>query len=731
MKNLRPLFCLLALLGATCLLPAAETNATWTIESIDQGEFDYDIQTGVATATNGVIVKYSGAVLTARRVTVNRNTGEALAEGNVIVQQEGQLWRGDRLTYNFMTRQIGGAEFKTGQRPFFVAGPGLITDPTNKIYTATNSFFTTDDNSEPAHKIRTSKITIVPGKYLEARNAVLYLGDVPVFYWPYLHRSLERHPNNFEFTPGYRSKFGPYLLNTYNWYWNPHLNGALNLDLRAKRGVAFGPDVMWHSQLFGEGSFRYYFADDHAPGLDPMGLAIPRNRQRIYFSEQLSIRTNFTAKAVIRYQTDNQIVRDFYETEYRENVQPSSFLELNRVWPNWNLNLLAQPQVNNFQETVERLPDVKLTGLRQQLWNTPLYYESESSVGYFRHLFPDIKTNAFFPFRTNAFGATRADTYHQIILPWTFFGWLNVAPRVGGRLTYYTEADGGGATTTEQTRGVFNTGAEISFKASRVWRDVESGFWDVKGLRHIIEPSFNYVFVPTLNVRPPQLPQFDSELPSYRLLPIEFPDYNAIDGIDSQNVVRLGLRNKLQTKRADGVENIVNWALYTDWRLDTRPGQNNFSDVYSDIDFKPRTWLTLSSETRVDVGRGKFAEANHTIVVQPGTDWSVSLGHRYRADSPVFGRGNDLIITSIYVRFNENWGAQFAHHYDARDGRMQEQFYTIYRDMRSWTGALTFRVRESLVGRPDYTVAFTFSLKAFPKFGVEGDSSRRTSLLGG
>src|SRR5256885_6706203 len=52
------------------------------------------------------------------------------------------------------------------------------------------------------------------------------------------------------------------------------------------------------------------------------------------------------------------------------------------------------------------LPDVKLTGERQQLGISPFYYESESSVGYFRHTFAnDI---------TNAFAAYRADTFHQL-----------------------------------------------------------------------------------------------------------------------------------------------------------------------------------------------------------------------------------------------------------------------------------------------------------------------------
>jgi hypothetical protein len=38
---------------------------------------------------------------------------------------------------------------------------------------------------------------------------------------------------------------------------------------------------------------------------------------------------------------------------------------------------------------------VKLTGFRQQVFNTPIYYESESSAGYYRMYFAD--TNGVFP----------------------------------------------------------------------------------------------------------------------------------------------------------------------------------------------------------------------------------------------------------------------------------------------------------------------------------------------
>jgi hypothetical protein len=365
-----------------------------------------------------------------------------------------------------------------------------------------------------------------------------------------------------------------------------------------------------------------------------------------------------------------------------------------------------------------------LSGFRQQLGVSPFYYESETSAGYFRFDQPG-------PTGTN-YSAMRADTFHQILLPQTYFGWLNFTPRVGGRFTHYGAAEGNGTTTDDQNRTVFNTGAELSFKASQVWGGVRNGFFDVDGIRHIIEPSFNYVFVPTPSKAPPELPQFDSEIPSLRLLPIDFPDYNAIDSIDSQNVVRLGLRNKVQTKRNGEVDNLVNWALYTDWRLDPREDQTTFSDFYSDLDIKPRSWFVLSSEVRYDVEEGHLRASNHEITLLPNDVWSISLGHRYFRDDPAFGpeSGNNLISSSIYYRVNENWGFRMTHHYEARDGVLEEQYYTIYRDLRSWTAALTFRVRDNRVGQDDFTVALTFSLKAFPRYKLGQDRSVHSVLLG-
>jgi len=709
------------------------------IEAIQPGAVDWNYATGVAISTNEFVVRYKDAVLTAQRGRVDTQSGDVTAEGAAHLQQDNQVWTGERLEYNFITRQIHAEKFRTGRVPFYATGEGLSANRTNNTYTATNAFVTTDDVEKPGFRVRARHLTIVPGKYFVARDALLYFGDVPAFYFPYYRRNFDgRHggrQSSFEFTPGYRSVYGPFLLGAYNWYWEEQLYGSLHADYRLKRGFGVGPDAFYDAGILGQGTVKYYYLRDHKPGFLVFtngiptsatdGAPIDKDRHRLSFIHQVSIQTNLTATVVLREESDPFVSRDFFESEYRDNSQPRSFLDVDRVWPNWSLDLLAQPRVNDFFDTVERLPDAKLTGERQQLGVSPFFYESESSVGFFRHKFANDLTNEF--------AAYRADTFHQLLLPQTFFGWLNLTPRVGGRFTDYGETDGVNATNRERQRWVFNTGAEVSFKASRIWNGAHSRLLDLDGLRHIVEPSVNYVFVPTPNRAPPQLPQFDSELPTLRLLPVDFPDYNAIDSIDSQNVLRLGLRNKLQTKRKDGVENLLNWTLYTDWRIKPRPNQGTFADLYSDLDFKPRSWITLNSETRYSIDGGQWREADHTLTLSPGSAWSWAVGHRYLRSDPALGpdSGNNTVLSSFYYRFSENWAARLQHRFEARDGRLEEQYYTLYRDFRSWTAALTFRVRESRIGPTDYGVAATFSLKALPRFKLGDDQNKPTLLLGG
>lgn len=730
MNQLRALLLTFCGVVAFCL-PAAAAAADanpWTIRSRDdQGVVEFDINTGLVTARNGVVVNYTGAngreaELSAEEASVNQQSGDVHARGSVFLRGEGQVWTGDELRYNFRTRDIGGDRFRTGHAPFYASGLGLSASLSNEVYTAKNAIVTTDDLQQPFYRVEAAELTVRPGEEVVAKKAKIYLGNVPVFYLPTYRLSLRQHERFWVTNPGFRSLWGYYLQTDYNWIASPSISTGVHLDYRSRRGFGTGPKVNWDLGRYGRIALDSYWLHDDEPDLNAAGRAMSANRHRLKFIYEANIRTNASVKAVFRPQSDPFILRDFFGQEYQGNTQPSSFLEGEYNWDNFSLNLLAMPRVNDFFERVERLPELRLNGLRQQLGNTPLYYDSQSSAGYLKHEFIDNVTAPY--------AATRVDSLHQVFLPNTFFGWLNVTPRAGGRYTYYSETEGALALS-EASRWVFNTGVETSFKLSRTWADRDLPLFRSQGLRHIFEPSVNYVYVPSPNKLPTQLPQFDTTIPTLRLLPVNYPDFNSIDSVDSQNTLRFGLRNMVQTKREERTDMLFNWNVFTDWHVHHRPDQNTFSDVYSDFDFQPREWLTLNSETRYDISNGHMAVSDQRIVLRPGGQWSASLGHRYVRSTPAIGIGHNLFLGTYYYRMNENWGFQLHHVFEGRDGVAEDVTASIYRDFRSWVGALAVRRRNNRVGSDDISIGFTLSSKALPRIGLGGDSVTPTYLLGG
>jgi len=235
-----------------------------------------------------------------------------------------------------------------------------------------------------------------------------------------------------------------------------------------------------------------------------------------------------------------------------------------------------------------------------------------------------------------------------------------------------------------------------------------------------VQPSLNYVFVPKPNNTPGDVAALDNEIANQKLLPIRFPDYNAIDQVDSQNVMRVGLRNRLQTRRKDQVEDFLDWGLYTDWRINPRPDQYTFADLFSDFEFRPRDWIGLNSETRYDIDMSLWRLINNSISFNPRTDWRLSLGHYYYLEDPKLDKADrsSVMYTGLGYRLNEDWSFQMNHYYDAKRGMLSDHSYALYRDMRSWVLSIELRMLNNAGSRQDdFQILLNYSLKTMPRAG--------------
>ena len=692
----------------------AQAVGDWKIQTTGP-DGDIEFSNGVAHGRGGVLVKYregqpNAAELTADKATLTQATGEVTAFGNVVLRREGMIWKAERLDYNFKTKRVKSAHFRGGNLSMFFKGEQMDGNKTDGFYTARNVTFTTDDNPKPDYYIKAKKVHIVPGEKIEFYGASLYAGKLPVAYMPYYRRSLKRHPWNVHLEPGIRSNWGAYLLSAWRWPSSDRFGGEMNLDYRAERGFALGPDLNWNLGNWGSGELESYLAFDDDPMNDSSGNPLNRERQRLAITHKAKW-DDLSLLSALNYESDEYVRRDFFEHEYRENAQPQTFLELNQNWTDYNLNFLTQPRLNDHYGTVERLPDLKFTGLRQRIKDTPFYYDQETSIAYLRRKYANENSPWF--------GGMRMDTLHQFYLPQTYFGWLQFTPRIGGRWTHYGETDGTGVSLNDQDRLLMNTGAELSVKASRFYPSASSKWLDLDGLRHIVQPSLNYVFVPRPNKNPSDLPGYEYELTSSRLLPIMYPDYNSIDQIDAQNALRIGLRNRLQTRRNGQVEDFLDWNLYTDWRLNPLEDQNGFADVFSDLSIRPRSWIAFGSGLRLDIDDDIWRVINNSITFEPQTRWSTRVGHFYYLEPGKTSKADrdSVIYTSFAYRFNEDWSFGTSHYYDAKRGRLSDQTYTLYHDFRSWTGYLNLRMidSEGSSREDDFQISLNFSLKSRPQ----------------
>jgi LPS-assembly protein len=249
-----------------------------------------------------------------------------------------------------------------------------------------------------------------------------------------------------------------------------------------------------------------------------------------------------------------------------------------------------------------------------------------------------------------------------------------------------------------------------------------------------VEPYLNYSGVYNMGPSPKDIYQFDRVVPSTQPLALDFPQFTAIDSIDTWNITRLGVAQRLQTRRNNATYQWLSMNTFMDVNFDNPYSDASVSNVYNVFQFNPVPWSYLSIASQLPVVTEGFTEINTQLGFMPTRDVRFSVGHRY-IDGNDYITDDSQINFSAYWRINDNWSVSLYEQYEFNSKIMQYQRYFINRDLTSWVASLGAEVRDNLGGDQEFGLLLMMTLKDAPEisftlpFSPDADSQEPAGAI--
>jgi hypothetical protein len=414
---------------------------------------------------------------------------------------------------------------------------------------------------------------------------------------------------------------------------------------------------------------------------------------------------------------------DRYNNEYEKDASPNSYLLVTKTQPIYNLSILTEKRANRFEDTVERLPEVKLSINNVRVDKV---YEEETDIGaidsnkitrgalYYTADYSAVNLNKKYPRSTDEEPVStipvnhnnRYDAYNKLSYA-TKLAFLNITPFTATRQTYYDRGiNGNDFGSGSHIRGIFYTGVDVNTKFYKVFYTQASPLGiEINDLRHIITPSISYAYNPQPTLNNNEIFIFDS-----------------IDSISRNNAITPRLENKLQTKRGKYKESVDLAILNVSTTYDFQhtPG-TQFSDYITQLELKPYDWLAIASNITIDSHKlyhHRWFKQSSTDVVFSFEDYlKLGISHGY-----VPGETNN-ILGQLEWDTKRGWKIKAYESFDVKRVRsgekkmydLREQRYVITKDLHCWELDVSYNIfREK-----GEEILAVFRLKALPDLPFE------------
>lgn len=723
---------------------------------IEADNLSYNNERDVYSAEGNVVIVYGDGTLTAQRVEYDRKNNLATAEGGAFLKMAEDTLAGEKIVVNLEDKTGVAYNSKVfySRNHFYVSGEKIEKTGEN-TYAIEQPVATTCDGDHPDWKIAGSSMKVTLEGYGWVTNARLMTKDVPVLYTPII-----AFPAKTKRQTGFLLPYLSYSENKdgldievpFFWAINPQMDATFYSRYIEKRGFKEGVEFRYFA---GARSFGTLYGDIMEDGkhVYETGLVnLPRDwqgshkRWSYYLNHQTDFDSQFYVRTDLRRVSDPWYFRDFnshnyYLTNYATTDEDPfqkvpfqgnaslPFLESSaRLFKGWNnYNLMARIgyrddfSVVNNDQTLQQYPEIILTGIKQPLFSTPVYYEFAGTYDYF--------------YRGEGAKGHYMDIAPSVSLPLSFSHYLKVTPQLTLReLLWYSDREDNVYDTGRRgdSRTVFNVGVTLSSRLSRVF-DVSLLGWEK--VRHEIRPELVYSYIPrirqkTVPVRdmvnstwiwhdtvPDYIPRLRSMLDPFTSL-----NTGSTDALTEQNAVAWSLTNTITVRRKDKTPTdryleIFRLKVFQVYDInETKKGiqfydadeaiidpagavmeRRSLSDLGIELDIRPHPYLSFSARNRYSILSDKYGAYSYyfnvyrTYGTQSGwremnydlrlSDWrgdSLTFGYRYTQDAI------EEINMDLKAVINERLSGRWIVRFDQLNSRTVENTVGFMYTQQCW-----------------------------------------------
>ena len=497
----------------------------------------------------------------------------------------------------------------------------------------------------PVMDLKTGQPAVNHQELVAAQNNLLYLEEVPIFYWPTFATDLNdpslfirrvQFSLNGVFGTAFYTDWAAYqLLGIKN---RPvGTDWTVSFNYLSARGFSEGTEFLYdRSDFFGipgqtSGKFNFWGISDR--GTDNLGWGRPdvepepdvNYRYRLLDQHRQDLGGGFTFTAELGKISDRNFLQEYFRQEWDELKDPTTDVALKFRREDFSMSLMAEARVDDFVTDTQWLPRFDHYLLGESFGNSPLTWFEHTSLAFAQFKVATLPSAAagdeavsHLPWEPRDFSGGRFISRNEIDLP-VELGPVKIVPYLLGELGYWGEDING----QPLTRAYYQAGIRATLPMWAVDSDVQSALWNVHGLAHKVEFQAEYLHAQanqnmtdlplydplddrdiedfrrrfTVNTfdfpaLPPPLTQgpptkFDERYYALRTDMEGWVTAPSMEIADNLDEVRLGLHQRWQTKRGPSDNpHIIDWIEFdTDITLFPDANRDNFGTVAGLADY--------------------------------------------------------------------------------------------------------------------------------------------------